>query len=77
MFTQCGFKKRNPKCFIEHFYFIIFIFCSAQGEIQSLRSEVAQLKALLLAHKDCPVTQQQKALVNQIANAGLKFFVDQ
>jgi len=39
-------------------------------EIQSLRSEVAQLKALLLAHKDCPVTQQQKALVNQIANAG-------
>lgn len=40
------------------------------AEITALRSEVAQLKALLLAHKDCPVTQQQKALVNQIANAG-------
>lgn len=27
-----------------------------QGEITSLRTEVAQLKTLLLAHKDCPVT---------------------
>lgn len=28
-----------------------------QLEVASLRAEVAQLKTLLLAHKDCPVTQ--------------------
>lgn len=27
-----------------------------QNEVMSLRSEVAQLKLQLLAHKDCPVT---------------------
>ncbi|CAL8369983.1 unnamed protein product [Arctogadus glacialis] len=31
-----------------------------QSEVTLLRSEVAQLKQLLLAHKDCPVTAQQK-----------------
>ncbi|XP_056436302.1 cyclic AMP-dependent transcription factor ATF-2 [Gadus chalcogrammus] len=31
-----------------------------QNEVTLLRSEVAQLKQLLLAHKDCPVTAQQK-----------------
>ncbi|XP_065052929.1 cyclic AMP-dependent transcription factor ATF-2-like isoform X2 [Rhopilema esculentum] len=37
-----------------------------QNEISVLRTEVAQLKALLLAHKDCPITmQQQKALIKQ------------
>lgn len=36
------------------------------NEINALRSEVAQLKALLLAHKDCPVTVQQKALLGQM-----------
>ncbi|KAH3701091.1 cyclic AMP-dependent transcription factor ATF-2-like [Dreissena polymorpha] len=30
------------------------------SEINKLRSEVAGLKTLLLAHKDCPVTQQQR-----------------
>ncbi|CAL8343334.1 unnamed protein product [Boreogadus saida] len=30
------------------------------NEVTLLRSEVAQLKQLLLAHKDCPVTAQQK-----------------
>eukprot|EP00794_Sanderia_malayensis_P003220 gene3220-3697_t len=34
-----------------------------QGEISHLRTEVAQLKGLLLAHKDCPVTMQQKAVI--------------
>lgn len=29
------------------------------AQIQSLRDEVVNLKTLLLAHKDCPVTQQQ------------------
>jgi len=28
-----------------------------QSEVASLRREVADLKTLLLAHKDCPVTQ--------------------
>lgn len=28
-----------------------------QLEVASLKAEVAQLKTLLLAHKDCPVTQ--------------------
>ncbi|KAJ8349837.1 hypothetical protein SKAU_G00249670 [Synaphobranchus kaupii] len=31
-----------------------------QGEVTLLRNEVAQLKQLLLAHKDCPVTAMQK-----------------
>ncbi|KTF76187.1 hypothetical protein cypCar_00040434, partial [Cyprinus carpio] len=31
-----------------------------QNEVTLLRSEVAQLKQLLLAHKDCPVTLLQK-----------------
>jgi ATF/CREB family transcription factor len=29
------------------------------AQISSLREEVVNLKTLLLAHKDCPVTQQQ------------------
>ena len=32
-----------------------------QKEITSLRGEVAHLKKLLIAHKDCPVTIQQKS----------------
>ncbi|GFU68461.1 cyclic AMP-dependent transcription factor ATF-7 [Trichonephila clavipes] len=31
-----------------------------QHEVSQLRNEVAHLKSLLLAHKDCPVTLQQK-----------------
>lgn len=33
---------------------------SPQNEVTLLRNEVAQLKQLLLAHKDCPVTALQK-----------------
>ncbi|KFO52538.1 Cyclic AMP-dependent transcription factor ATF-7, partial [Corvus brachyrhynchos] len=33
---------------------------SRQNEVTLLRNEVAQLKQLLLAHKDCPVTALQK-----------------
>ncbi|XP_060679431.1 cyclic AMP-dependent transcription factor ATF-7-like [Hemiscyllium ocellatum] len=33
-----------------------------QNEVRLLRSEVAQLKQLLLAHKDCPVTAVQKQI---------------
>lgn len=33
---------------------------SLQNEVTLLRNEVAQLKQLLLAHKDCPVTLLQK-----------------
>lgn len=33
---------------------------SLQNEVTLLRNEVAQLKQLLLAHKDCPVTLMQK-----------------
>ena len=36
------------------------------NEINALRREVAQLKALLMAHKDCPVTVQQKQLLNDV-----------
>lgn len=32
-----------------------------QHEVTMLRSEVAQLKTMLLAHKDCPITLQQRA----------------
>ncbi|XP_054713764.1 cyclic AMP-dependent transcription factor ATF-2-like [Uloborus diversus] len=32
-----------------------------QHEVTTLRNEVAHLKTMLLAHKDCPVTLQQKA----------------
>lgn len=42
-----------------------------QGEISLLRTEVAQLKTLLLAHKDCPVThalQKQGAIPNQFSS---------
>ena len=31
-----------------------------QTEVNSLRGEVAQLKSLLMAHKDCPIFQQQR-----------------
>lgn len=33
---------------------------SLTGEVSLLRNEVAQLKQLLLTHKDCPVTVMQK-----------------
>lgn len=33
---------------------------SRQNEVSLLRNEVAHLKQLLLAHKDCPVTNLQK-----------------
>ena len=32
-----------------------------QSEVSLLRGEVAQLKTLLLAHQDCPITLQQKS----------------
>ncbi|XP_065666087.1 cyclic AMP-dependent transcription factor ATF-2 isoform X6 [Hydra vulgaris] len=38
------------------------------NEINSLRSEVAQLKALLLAHKECPVTLHQKSVLERISS---------
>lgn len=31
-----------------------------QNEVTSLRSEVGQLKQILLTHKDCPVTARQR-----------------
>jgi len=43
-----------------------------QNEVVALRSEVAQLKLQLLAHKDCPVTlamcQPQPITVNDNSN---------
>lgn len=38
----------------------LFVLCCHQNEVTLLRNEVAQLKQLLLAHKDCPVTIMQK-----------------
>lgn len=34
--------------------------CVFQNEVTSLRSEVGQLKQILLTHKDCPVTARQR-----------------
>uniref|UniRef100_A0A4W3HKM2 Cyclic AMP-dependent transcription factor ATF-7 n=1 Tax=Callorhinchus milii TaxID=7868 RepID=A0A4W3HKM2_CALMI len=39
-----------------------------QNEVTILRNEVAQLKQLLLAHKDCPVTTLQKKTHEYISN---------
>lgn len=36
------------------------------SEVKLLRNEVAKLKTLLLAHKDCPVTLQQQHAVSQV-----------
>lgn len=33
---------------------------SSQNEVSMLKNEVAQLKQLLLTHKDCPITAMQK-----------------
>lgn len=43
------------------------------AQITQLREEVVNLKTLLLAHKDCPVTQQQGmhgAFMNQVNQVG-------
>lgn len=43
-----------------NFFIFYFCFISFQNEVSLLRNEVAHLKQLLLAHKDCPVTTLQK-----------------
>ncbi|XP_075880741.1 cyclic AMP-dependent transcription factor ATF-7b isoform X4 [Nelusetta ayraudi] len=43
---------------------------SLSNEVTLLRSEVAQLKQLLLAHKDCPVTAMQKKAAYLAAGGG-------
>lgn len=35
-------------------------YVSFQNEVSMLKNEVAQLKQLLLTHKDCPITAMQK-----------------
>lgn len=40
--------------------FFLLHFAALQNEVSLLRNEVAHLKQLLLAHKDCPVTTLQK-----------------
>lgn len=37
-----------------------FVLVCSQNEVTSLRSEVGQLKQILLTHKDCPVTARQR-----------------
>ncbi|NXW38870.1 ATF7 factor, partial [Phaetusa simplex] len=46
----------------------LFVFQS-QNEVTLLRNEVAQLKQLLLAHKDCPVTALQKKTQGYLAES--------
>lgn len=42
---------------------------SLQLQMQQMREEVVNLKTLLLAHKDCPVTQSQgMGAMHQMAN---------
>ncbi|TRY85336.1 hypothetical protein DNTS_031288 [Danionella cerebrum] len=43
-----------------------------QNEVTLLRSEVTQLKQLLLAHRDCPVTLLQQKSGLQLSQAGLQ-----
>lgn len=39
---------------------VLLSLLSPKSEVTLLRNEVARLKQLLLAHKDCPVTAMQK-----------------
>ncbi|XP_033107400.1 cyclic AMP-dependent transcription factor ATF-2-like isoform X2 [Anneissia japonica] len=39
---------------------------SLQNEVTVLRNEIAQLKQLLLAHKDCPITERQRKTQTQL-----------
>ncbi|XP_026151182.1 cyclic AMP-dependent transcription factor ATF-2 isoform X6 [Mastacembelus armatus] len=48
-----------------------------QNEVTLLRNEVAQLKQLLLAHKDCPVTAMQKKSGYHKRESGVFFFFHQ
>ncbi|KAM7411992.1 hypothetical protein PAMA_021794 [Pampus argenteus] len=45
---------------------------SLSNEVSLLRNEVAHLKQLLLAHKDCPVTTLQKKAVYLVAEESMK-----
>lgn len=49
---RCQWQRCSRPCF--------GVFFRPQNEVTLLRNEVAQLKQLLLAHKDCPVTALQK-----------------
>jgi ATF/CREB family transcription factor len=39
-----------------------------QGQIQQLRDEVVNLKTMLLAHKECPISHQQGIAGNSMHN---------
>ncbi|XP_030644484.1 cyclic AMP-responsive element-binding protein 5 [Chanos chanos] len=41
-----------------------------QNEVTSLRSEVTQLKQILLTHKDCPVTARQREIQGSLTVTG-------
>lgn len=64
----CTFKLSSYKCvctFLSkcdvHTFFFVFAYLYVyKNEVSHLRNEVAHLKQLLLAHKDCPVTNLQK-----------------
>lgn len=71
--TVSGFPWSCPcyiSCTLSHLYpwkydvracrKCVYAHCCQQNEVTLLRNEVAQLKQLLLAHKDCPVTIMQK-----------------
>ena len=57
--TNSNKKIKKIIVIINQFFFL-------QQEISFLRNEVAQLKSLLLAHKDCPVTLQQQRIRMQM-----------
>jgi hypothetical protein len=42
---------------------IIYYVIVLQTEVIKLRQEVAQLKTMLIAHSDCPVTRRQRTLI--------------
>lgn len=46
---------------------ISYLLCYLQNEVAQLREEVASLKQLLLAHRDCPITRLQQ---HKLAIAG-------
>ena len=49
---------------------------SLQNEVTMLRNEVSQLKQLLLAHKDCPVTALQRSGQGYLCTYSIKCSTD-
>ena len=47
-----------------------YICCIGQNEVTQLKAEMVELKTLLLAHRDCPITRQQQQSGQLYINTG-------